>query len=77
MAEEKQGLAVAAETEAAVASIPDYESEIIKIIRGNSSPKIMQNLLEDYHGKDIAEVMDSLSLAERKKLYRVCTVDLL
>ena len=77
LAEEKTNLQLTAETEAAVASIPDYETEIIKIIRGNSSPKVMQNLLDDYHGKDIAEVMDSLTVAERKKLYRVCTVDLI
>lgn len=63
--------------EDAVAARPDYESEIITIIRGNYSPKAAQNKLEDYHGNDIAQAMDSLSLAERKKLYRICTASML
>ena len=57
--------------EEAQALKPDYASEIISIIKGNDSPKIMQSKLEDYHGNDIAEVMESLTLMERKKLYRV------
>lgn len=56
---------------------PDYEREIITIIRGNSSPRAMQKQLEGYHGKDIAEVMPDLTVQERKRLYRVCTTDLL
>ena len=56
---------------------PDYESEIVSVIKGNLSPKAMQSRLEDYHGNDIAQAMESLSTAERKKLYRVCTVDML
>ena len=56
---------------------PNYESEILGIIRGDFSPKVMQNKLEDYHGNDIAQVMDRLSVQERKKLCRVSTVELL
>ncbi|HCA04400.1 MAG TPA: magnesium transporter [Ruminococcaceae bacterium] len=56
---------------------PDYESEIIKIIRGNYSPKAAQKKLDDYHGNDIAGAMDELSVAERKKLYRICTAEML
>lgn len=56
---------------------PDYESEIIAIIRGNDTPKIMQSKLEDYHENDIAEVMSELSPAERKKLYRICSTEML
>lgn len=56
---------------------PDYESEIIAVIRGNDTPKIMQSKLEDYHGNDIAEVMPELSSAERKKLYRICSSEML
>ena len=58
--------------EEAQALKPDYASEIISIIKGNDSPKVMQSKLEDYHGNDIAEVMESLTITERKKLYRVC-----
>ena len=63
--------------EAAVAARPDYEGEILKIIRGSDSPRVAQKKLEDYHGNDIAQAMDSLSLSERKKLYRVCSPALL
>ena len=61
----------------AVAVKPDYESEIIRIIRGNYSPKAAQTKLEDYHGNDIAQAMDSLTLQERKKLYRICSASML
>ena len=27
----------------------DYQSEILAIIRGNTSPGVMRNKLEDYH----------------------------
>ena len=56
---------------------PDYENEIIKIIRGSYSPKAAQSMLEDYHGSDIAQVMERLNLQERKKLYRLCPPDML
>lgn len=56
---------------------PDYRSEIMAVIRGNDTPKIMQSKLEDYHGNDIAEVMPELSPAERKKLYRICSAEML
>ena len=56
---------------------PDYEKEIIAVIRGNNSPKVIQSRLGDYHANDIAEIMHELSQAERKKLYRVCDVTML
>lgn len=56
---------------------PDYESEIISIVRSNASPRIMCRKLEDYHENDIAEVLPDLSLAERKKLYRILDVTML
>lgn len=56
---------------------PDYNAEIISIIRSNDSPKTMLGKLEDYHGNDIAGVMSSLSITERKKLYRVCNSEML
>lgn len=56
---------------------PDYESEIISIVRSNASPRVMSKKLEDYHENDIAEVLPELSLAERKKLYRILDVTML
>lgn len=56
---------------------PDYESEIVKIIKGNYSPIAMLNMLDDYHGSDIADVIENLSLQDRKKLFRVAAVPML
>ena len=56
---------------------PNYNDEIIAIIRSNDTPKIIEGRLEDYHGSDIAEAMALLTLPERKKLYRVSSVELL
>ena len=39
---------------------PDYEGEIIAIIRGGGSPKVIQQKLDDYHGNDIASVIEDL-----------------
>ena len=55
----------------------DYESEVIALIRGNTSPRILREKLEDYHENDIASVLDQLTPTERKKLYRILTVSML
>ena len=54
------------EAEEAAALKPDYEHEIIEIIRGNASPKAIQAKLDDYHANDIAEVMGDLNAPEVK-----------
>ena len=65
---------MSATAEKEVAAVrPDYESEIISVIRSNSSPKAAQHKLEDYHGSDIAQAIDALTMQERKKLYRICS----
>lgn len=60
-----------------IAQKPDYESEIIQIIRSNASPKVMSDQLEDYHENDIAEVLPNLTISERKKLYRILDASML
>ncbi|MBO6016025.1 MAG: magnesium transporter [Lachnospiraceae bacterium] len=60
-----------------VNSRPDYEEEIIRIIRSDSSPRVMRDKLDDYHGNDIAEVLSRLTVQERKKLYRILSVSML
>ena len=77
MAKESMDAAACVTAETVSAAKPNYEDEIAAIIRGNLSPKMMQNKLEDYHGNDIAQVMDRLSVQERKKLCRICTVEML
>ena len=55
----------------------NYSEEIIVIIKSNDSPKIMMNHLDDYHGNDIADTIKMLTIQERKKFYRVCSLDML
>ena len=50
---------------------PDYQKNIMEIIRSNASPKMMREELSDYHDNDIAEVLPRLLPAERRKLYHV------
>ena len=56
---------------------PDYTGEIVKIIQRDDTPKTILSKLEDYHGDDIADAIQTLTLGERKKFYRVCNVDML
>ena len=63
--------------ESMVSAKPDYTGEIIAIIRSPISPSVMRERLEDYHEKDIAEVLPALTSAERKKLYRILEPDML
>lgn len=72
--EENNNIAASEQTQSAK---PDYESEIIGIIRSNESPKVMQSKLEDYHENDISEVMSLITLAERVKLYHILSVSML
>lgn len=50
---------------------PDYQKNITDIVRGNLSPRMMREQLNDYHENDIAEVLPLLLPAERRKLYHV------
>ncbi|SDB55659.1 magnesium transporter [Ruminococcaceae bacterium FB2012] len=51
---------------------PEYVEEIIKLIKGNDSPKTLSEKLKDYHGSDLADALEQLSSAERRKLFRIC-----
>ena len=55
---DKELTTTAVTVEEAVAARPDYENEIIAIVRGTDSPKAAQSKLEDYHGNDIAQAME-------------------
>ena len=56
---------------------PDYTAEISTILHSNAAPKTLMNQLEDYHANDISEVLEELSEQERKKFYRICSIDML
>lgn len=48
---------------------PDYDRELTELIRSNLSPKAFREKLLDYHENDIAAVLDTLSSAERQRVY--------
>ena len=53
---------------------PDYEKEIASI-RSNASPAQIKDKLLDYHENDIAAALDSMSISERQRLYRLLNID--
>lgn len=55
----------------------DYQDEIISLMKGNDSPRVVHYKLEDYHASDIAQILNEITDQERKKLFRVCGKSLL
>ena len=50
---------------------PNYEEEIVGIIRSSMSPKVVKEVLENYHENDLANSLEMMNLSERKRLYRI------
>lgn len=50
---------------------PDYEQELIGIIRSASTPEEIREKLNDYHYNDIASVLEELTPNERRALYPI------
>lgn len=50
---------------------PDYEKEIVTLIRSSASPKIMIDKIMDYHENDIAAALEDMNSSERQRLYRI------
>ena len=55
----------------------DYSDDITAILKGSYSPKVIHDRLEDFHGNDIAQVLEEADPKLRRKLYRVCDIDML
>lgn len=56
---------------------PDYQEELIQIIRSSVSPKVLRERVLDYHENDIAVAMEILTKEERQRLYRVLDGEML
>ena len=54
---------------------PDYENELIQIIRSHQSPAIIRELLEDYHDSDLADVLELLTPQERLRIYKILGIE--
>ncbi len=52
---------------------PDYRAEIVKILRGNLTPRLKRESILAYHENDIADALEDLTPGERSRLY--CLLD--
>ena len=45
---------------------PDYQKELLALLRSGMSPKLLKEELRNYHENDIADVLEQLSREERE-----------
>jgi magnesium transporter len=50
---------------------PNYEEELVEVIKSDASDEEIREQLDNYHENDIAGSLEYLSVEERKKLYRI------
>ena len=50
---------------------PDYQAELLGLIRSSLSPKALRDRVTDYHASDLAECFSHMTREDREKLYRV------
>ncbi|NCB92690.1 MAG: magnesium transporter [Clostridia bacterium] len=50
---------------------PNYEEELVRVIKSSSADDEIREQLDNYHENDIAGTLELLSVEERKKLYRI------
>ena len=49
----------------------NYVEEILTLMRGKNSPKVLKDAINEYHGSDLADAMTRLDVKERQRFYRV------
>ncbi|MDD2971891.1 MAG: magnesium transporter [Lachnospiraceae bacterium] len=50
---------------------PNYEQELVEVIKSNASDEKIREQLDNYHENDIAGSLELLNTEERKKLYHI------
>ncbi len=63
--------------QAAAVQHPDYIDEILGIVRGRLSPKLIREQLADYHENDIAAALELLKKDERQRLFTILDTETL
>lgn len=53
------------------AVLPDYQAELLTLIRSNLSPKALKDKVVNYHASDLAESVSRMEREDREKLYRI------
>ena len=57
--------------ETAAIQHPDYQQELVSLIRSGISPRVLRDKVSNYHENDIAAVLDILTKEERVRLYHI------
>ena len=52
-------------------SLPDYQAELITLIRSTLPPKLLRDNVLNYHVDDLADTFSRLQPEDREKLYRI------
>lgn len=55
-------------------ALPNYQAELLALIRSNLSPKALKNQVTNYHASDLADSFADLTRDDREKLYRILDV---
>ena len=53
------------------AVVPDYQAELLALIRSSLSPKALKDQVSNYHASDLADSFPHLKKEDREKLYRI------
>lgn len=53
------------------AVLPDYQAELLALIRSSLSPKALKDHVSNYHASDLADSFPHLKKEDREKLYRI------
>ena len=56
--------------------MPDYEDELVKLIKSDLSDEELREALSDYHENDIAGAFERLDTKTRQRLYRILDPDI-
>ncbi len=54
---------------------PNYEEELVEVIKSGASDERIREELDNYHENDIAGALELLNVEERKRLYRILGIE--
>ena len=74
--DEKKTNSAAAPIAAAAEHNANFEENIRAIIRSGKPASVIRDELDNYHANDIAEVLETLDTATRKRLYNILSLEM-
>lgn len=55
-------------------TLPDYQAELLALIKSNLSPKALRDQVTNYHAGDLADCFEHFTKDDRERLYRILEV---